>query len=542
MSGNESPQVVLIHGEEDDFLKQLIKKSAKDGARVVVASPSSLENIVDAMGEECTCLDADTKTKEGLERAVKETFAKYQGIDELLHVVKVASNSIEEDYISYFEEQVDEMAQKVAQTLQLFRECMKYMKNKRSGRIVLIFFWEPTKTENKAPGSYHVLKGTIKSLVKSSAYELLKYNIRINAVDGGPINQDPLTKSIADDRKLSHVAFVSEFLAAQQKQIITGKTFKTEEFIHVPLEQQIPEETTVAEEIYKANKPESYLMGLTVSDILQSQDELIFAKEDDSVSFVLDLLTKKEILSVPVKSNHNTLLATVDVLDLIAYCASRFSTGESQSEFGSVPVKSMIGMSGRNPLVKVFHKSPFMEILHLLSKGTIHRVIAINEQGAIGFVTQFQMIEFLHKNWKNLNVEAKKSVTWKKQPGVVQIQQTESVLRAFQLIVSKGVSGIAVVDHNGVLVGGLSANDLKRTRASSSDELLKDLKEPIQKFLKEFIKVPKAFPATVKSSNTSLEHILGLVVSEHVHRVFVVDEKGCPVQVISLGDIIRQFL
>jgi len=284
-------------------------------------------------------------------------------------------------------------------------------------------------------------------------------------------------------------------------------------------------------------------MGLTVSDIIQFQDELIFAKEDDSVSFVLDLLTKKEILAVPVKSHHNTLLATVDMLDLIAYCASSFSTGESQSEFGSVPLKSMIGISGRNPFVKVFYKSPFIEILHLLSKGNIHRVIATNEDnGAIGFVTQFQMIEFLHKNWKNLNVEAKKSVTWKKQVGVIQIQQTESVLRAFQLIVSKGVSGIAVVDHNGVLVGGLSANDLKRTRATSSDELLKDLKEPIQKFLKEFIKVPKAFPATVKSSNTSLEHILGLVVSEHVHRVFVVDEKGCPVQVISLGDIIRQFL
>jgi len=98
-------------------------------------------------------------------------------------------------------------------------------------------------------------------------------------------------------------------------------------------------------------------------------------------------------------------------------------------------------------------------------------------------------------------------------------------------------------------VGNISASDVKHLRVQPIGELIHDLYQPIKHFMnirssmKERVmmaNLPKSDPIFVTKTNT-LEEVLRQIVSNGVHRVFVVDDNKKPMDVISLRDILVQF-
>jgi len=151
---------------------------------------------------------------------------------------------------------------------------------------------------------------------------------------------------------------------------------------------------------------------------------------------------------------------------------------------------------------------------------------------------------------------------WPESKPVCAIKSDELVITAFQQISRDHVSGLAVVNQEGKLVGNISASDIKHAGLnyyfSHIPALVYDLSLPIEDFLKippadsPFFgrnQTPDLFPVTVKKEDT-LGRVLQLLSTSfrtssfartHIHRVFVVDEEGKPIREISDGDVIAQF-
>jgi len=263
------------------------------------------------------------------------------------------------------------------------------------------------------------------------------------------------------------------------------------------------------------------------------------------------------IISVPVeKKSGNGFLGIVDMLDLITFCTAKFSSVSllaedsyrQMEEFAQKTVKHLPDISGRNHYVSISNTASLNELLTALSKA--HRVAVINDsKDIIGLITQSKMIEFLYNRrsqWTDILHQRVHNL----QKPVESINMKEFVIEGFKRIWEKQVSGIAVINDDGKLVSNLSASDLLRIHTSPSGEIIHELYQPIKNFLKirEDIKdrvmmmdIPECKPIAVTASDT-LETSIVKCMESRVHRVFIQDDKEKPVGVISLSDIIQQFV
>jgi len=298
---------------------------------------------------------------------------------------------------------------------------------------------------------------------------------------------------------------------------------------------------------------------LTVQDvILEMGDnwETICIREDDTVSSALEIIKNNKISSLPVQGKKGNFLGIVDILDLITFCTAKFSSVSllasdsfrQMDEFAKNPIKDIMDISGRNAWIYISYNSSLNELMRLLSK--VHRVAVIDEAGdVIGLITQSRMVEFLYKR-RNDWTDVMKEKVHKLEKNVETINMKEFVIEAFKRIWDKEVTGLAVVNNDGKLVANISASDLLKTRVFPVGEMIHDLYQPIKNFLniREDIKdrvmladKPEYKPISV-SAHDNLESSMLKCLENKVHRVFIQDDKGKPIGVISLSDMIRQFL
>lgn len=97
-----------------------------------------------------------------------------------------------------------------------------------------------------------------------------------------------------------------------------------------------------------------------------------------------------------------------------------------------------------------------------------------------------------------------------------------------------------IVDENGVLVGSFSASDIK---SCLQNDLLPALWNPLENLMKASKDYwNRGDSLFVCKNGDSLESIIDTVITNHIHRVFMVDEAGKPTNVLSLSDIIREII
>jgi CBS domain-containing protein len=129
------------------------------------------------------------------------------------------------------------------------------------------------------------------------------------------------------------------------------------------------------------------------------------------------------------------------------------------------------------------------------------------------------------------------------------VSANTTTMDAFSKLAEEAVSGLAVTDETGRLVGVLSASDFLRARRDAAqhewDHFFDDLREPVSEYLnRRNAYFPGSFskrPITVRPEDTVMD-VLGKFTAAHVHRLFVVNEAGHPTAVWSLGDVIELFL
>lgn len=132
----------------------------------------------------------------------------------------------------------------------------------------------------------------------------------------------------------------------------------------------------------------------------------------------------------------------------------------------------------------------------------------------------------------------------------VTVYLSDPVERVAQILTSRNISGVPVVDRHDRLMGVVSKSDLLRRCALGDSEdgpaYLMDVVRGVRPPNKDALQLPPICVHDVMTPNPAkvcpdspLVEVARLMVSRRVHRVIVVDENGFPIGIITSLDLIN---
>jgi len=306
---------------------------------------------------------------------------------------------------------------------------------------------------------------------------------------------------------------------------------------------------------------------------------LITINSEETVKSVLKILQQNKIKSAPVIEEYtNDIIGSIDILDIVLFCTAKLYVNsltlgemlEQIDDFLSKPVKHIIELSGRNHWKEISFRKSILELIELLSTKDIHRVAIVDDENkVIALLTQLNIIRFIQRHieclYSIVNQTIEEWFIWKL-PENYQVQTinwNSRVIDAFYVIGERQVSGIAVVNDEGVLVGNISASNMQDLDFNRKDELIRTLNSSLRVFMKldpssqANSKLETASNSLTRNGNTyrvkephvaialtksdTMKTVIEILTAKKFHRIFVVDSQHKPIAVISLSDIISQF-
>jgi len=279
-------------------------------------------------------------------------------------------------------------------------------------------------------------------------------------------------------------------------------------------------------------------LGTTrVSKVLPEAKSLITIDNDTTIEKTLKVMSKNNILSVPVMKD-DILRGFVDIYEIMSYTA--FSgTGDVNWKLAASDLLGTMGNYVDDDVKGVWllrEGSSLYKPLEWLSKG-VRRFLVETESTGWRLVSQSDMVKFLWKNFDkfqlgDISIEEAKIGS----KPVIRANTETTAIECFRRMRIHEVNGIAIVDSAGSLVGTISESDLRGLDQKSMERL----QLPVLEFLKlqNLGVVPDVI--TVRS-NLPLRDLMETVSKKKKHRVFLLDGKNQLSSVITLTDIIAFF-
>lgn len=304
----------------------------------------------------------------------------------------------------------------------------------------------------------------------------------------------------------------------------------------------------------------------TVGDVVPAGFELVEVRGSDSCVEVLELLIRKNVLSAPVRDTATgKYVGSVDVLDLVALVVTMSEArelAEALSEgkmkladflaralevFRSESVAGVVDASERNPWCVVASSTSLRTLFELFgSKANLHRVPVVNDadETISSIVSQSQLLKFIaeHLTPDSALGQMPADAIGGNDRALVTVTPLQTALEAFRLLLDKRVSGMPVVGADNELIASFSASDIK---GSPMDTLFSDLYLRVLDYLikctASFYRENSIAPITCLASDT-LHSVVQKMVKNHLHRIFLVDERRRVVDVISIADVVSAVL
>jgi len=304
----------------------------------------------------------------------------------------------------------------------------------------------------------------------------------------------------------------------------------------------------------------SFLSLKKLRDVLPLDMEhkgVVYVNDSDTVQEAFKKVVENDILSVLILDHvTNNWIGFLDIKDIASFAIDVFGPAhdanedtvakiEDQQLFKNSNVHSLEDLWKKNPFVSVKHSSSLYDLMREFSDKQVHRVGVLNNEGVLlGIISQWKFIEFIHKNIHYFGKLAQKTVGELKlgYKHVLTVTSNQLAIDAFRLMTRHNVLGVAVVDQQGFPVGNISARDLKGI--SRTADFWPALYMSVEKFL-EFVSQKSMRPENnliTCSPYDTLDKVLMLLVTNHIHRLFILDEQGNLTGVIALYDIIQTLL
>jgi len=320
---------------------------------------------------------------------------------------------------------------------------------------------------------------------------------------------------------------------------------------------------TSVDQKYAINPEFFKLLVNTKAESLRPPSGVIFVcKRDDLIVDVWKGLVRHNFLSVPVlQKRGDKYYGFVDLMDICNYAVEHFGryTLENSEDYWKLVKEDELfqkklvrdimvyPISRRNPFHPVNKGYSLFHAIEILARERgLHRVPVIDEnRKLINIITQSQLVQFLHEHLNMIGEKKNKTIEMVPDAlkSVFHVHEDQLAIEAFKMMTEHALSGVAIVDSDGKLVGNISLVDLK---AISPDgrmfhRLYQTAKNFILKIRKEYAEKdgrPRSV-VFVKPTDT-LETAIRVLAEHKIHRVYVVDDEHKPIGIISLKDILLQ--
>jgi len=291
-----------------------------------------------------------------------------------------------------------------------------------------------------------------------------------------------------------------------------------------------------------------------VKDLVKHKDKpLIQIPNCTTLRDTLKILEKYDILSAPVFGERNNLLGFVDVLDITAYIFSAWKNSfmylqdlphlerkYHHNPAFDVVVEKIVNFSHVDPVVRVTYATTLKELLGLFTQpghiNRLHRVLVEENGKIVQLVSQSDIISFASRHTASME-KSKISLSIRDlsiMHPVLMVRADSPFCDTLELLYSNKISGLALIDHLGRIVGNFSASDLRGLNEHAFDYF----QGSTLQFLVKGTRGGLLAPITI-SEQSSLELAIKNISAQHIHRIYVADSSDHPLGVLTLGDIIQ---
>jgi 3-oxoacyl-[acyl-carrier protein] reductase len=233
-------RAAIITGSSRGIGRQIALELSKQGSDVII-NGNNLELLeklkceIEAQGTRCGIVQGDISLYETSERLAQTCMDMYGKIDILVNNAGINSR------VPFLELSVEEWNRMMEVNLNgTFYACkcvLPYMVAQKSGNIINMSSTASKTAHANASICYGASKAAVNSMTQKLAYDMAKYNIRVNGVCPGPILTDmsqqwteEYRKKVEDKIPLGHVGETKNvadtvvFLASDMSAFITGET------------------------------------------------------------------------------------------------------------------------------------------------------------------------------------------------------------------------------------------------------------------------------------------------------------------------------
>lgn len=290
--------------------------------------------------------------------------------------------------------------------------------------------------------------------------------------------------------------------------------------------------------------------------------KIVVIKSSDSVLEAVKTLSRHRILSAPVLDTAapdnagwtDKYLGVVDMIGIVMYMLDELKPenpqdlmeeAEKVSAFQSTTIKDVADKIGISQVIPVdLERGSLLSVMLLCGNHGLRRVPVVQSPGGdiVNIITQSALVQTLHANldrFKSVSGQTLHSLGMGFPKKVFSVSREQPLKEAFELIKSKDISAVAVTDADGAIKGVVSARDVRLVATSA--KLYKLLNMPISVYLDVVSDGAENSAITIKP-NATLGDVIQALVSSRIHRIFVVDNSGRPLRVVSLRDVIRKFV
>jgi len=296
---------------------------------------------------------------------------------------------------------------------------------------------------------------------------------------------------------------------------------------------------------------------------------IFFCLRTDKVKDVWEGLIKHNFLSVPVLlKSKSKYYGFVDLADIVSYVVRKFPHSHEHSaehfwdvtfasqEFNEITINDIMQypLTRRNPFKPVTEGYSLFSALELLAREPhLHRVPVITageDRRLVNIITQSQLLKMLQQQKAALGSVLDKPVTSLPSYArpVVTCHASDLAVDCFHRLVDEHISGMAIVDKEGRVIGNLSARDLKGLNPTGRvfwrlflntytvDVFLQKVKDQYEELH------GRPHEVVVLTEDDTVGTAIDKLVNNHVHRLFIVDQDQRPVGVVSLRDILLEII
>eukprot|EP00026_Physarum_polycephalum_P012115 Phypoly_transcript_12389.p1 GENE.Phypoly_transcript_12389~~Phypoly_transcript_12389.p1 ORF type:complete len:318 (+),score=35.65 Phypoly_transcript_12389:106-1059(+) len=269
------------------------------------------------------------------------------------------------------------------------------------------------------------------------------------------------------------------------------------------------------------------------------------------VSDALKTFNSQKILSVPIATPEKEKAGVhgfLDLFDLLSYLLQLWDDNKAAEvdgiqklgeQFLNHNVCDLIDRSDNDVYAAVTGNEHAHRLIRLFGLG-VHRVAMLDMRGSLAnILSQSDVVKYLYANIQLLGELANKPISNLKMISsdkLVTADSEQTAISAFQLLGQNFISAVPIIDKDGVLTGTLSLSDLK---------LLQNDLSPLLFTTVQYKSIKDSIPSVVCTPDTTLGAVIGLLASNNIHRVWVVDSEHKPTSVISVTNVcefLTQFL